>query len=58
MREMGQREKTRLEKINFLKIKAIEDHSKEYRRKPYVGKESLNMWNRYRLKKDLSNSVF
>jgi hypothetical protein len=29
-----------MERLNKLKIKTIEEHSKEYRRKPYVHKQT------------------
>ena len=58
MKQMQDRQKIRMQKLNRLKIKAIQNHSKEFRCKPYINKESSNMWNRYKLKKDLSNSVF
>lgn len=36
----------------------IEEHSKGFRCKPYVSKETEALWGRYKMKKQLSTSVF
>lgn len=56
--ELMEKDRIRKEKLNMLKLKVIEDHSKDFRCKPYVGKESDVLWNRYKMKKQLSSSVF
>jgi hypothetical protein len=56
--ELNKKERMRIEKINRLKIQMIEEHSKGFRCKPYVSKETEAHWNRYKLKKQLSTSVF
>lgn len=55
---MLEKERMRIERLNMLKIQVIDQHSKDYRCKPYVGKGSDQLWNRYKLKKQLSSSVF
>ena len=58
MQEMEEKEKLRREKISLLKLKTMEQYAREFKRKPYVGKESEALWHRHRLKKQLSTSVF
>ena len=36
--EMREREKIRQEKLSLLKLRTMEDYSKEFKRKPYVGR--------------------
>lgn len=56
--DLQEKERLRMERLNMLKIKVIEDHSKEFRCKPYLRKENDELWNRCKLRKQLSSSVF
>lgn len=56
--DLNQKERARIEKINLMKIQTIEEHSKDYRCKPHVSRETETLWGRYKLKKQLSTSVF
>lgn len=52
------KERRRVAHMNMLKIRTIEEHSRSFRKKPYVGKTTENVWNQHKLKKQLSSSVF
>ena len=58
LEELEEKDRQRHERLNMLKLKVIEDHSKDFRCKPYVGRGSDMLWGRYKMKKQLSSSVF
>ena len=52
------KENQRQGRLNTLRVRVIEDYSKDFRCKPYVNRESNLLWKTLKLKKQLSSSVF